>query len=379
MVMNLSKCIKIFFSLFLCFLLFTGCTGSRHLKDLFIVEGLGIDYYDNNLSVTLQGLKVNVSNASDTPLGNMVVNTSASGTTVSNAINNIAKAVSKRAFFGHNKIIVLSKELAQNDIKNYIDYFLRSEDSRADVAICVSNEKAKFILESKENDANVPSENILFLINNNEETGQSILVNENEFLMLYEDKCSDIYLPVIERKDDESTVKSAGIALFSDNRLAYITNDIETKGFVILNNKAKDVLIQISDEKFGKIDVKLSNIKCKKSASIVENKAYFNVEINADIILGEIEKGTQNKLSKKDNKRLCALVEKACNEMISETYNACIYAKSNALRIGKFIARDCPEYYEKHLSDSNGGFQEAELNVNSYINLEKISDNSQLE
>ena len=379
MVMNLSKCIKIFFSLFLCFLLFTGCTGSRHLKDLFIVEGLGIDYYDNNLSVTLQGLKVNVSNASDTPLGNMVVNTSASGTTVSNAINNIAKAVSKRAFFGHNKIIVLSKELAQKDIKNYIDYFLRSEDSRADVAICVSNEKAKFILESKENDANVPSENILFLINNNEETGQSILVNENEFLMLYEDKYSDIYLPVIERKDDESTVKSAGIALFSDNRLAYITNDIETKGFVILNNKAKDVLIQISDEKFGKIDVKLSNIKCKKSASIVENKAYFNVEINADIILGEIEKGTQNKLSKKDNKRLCALVEKACNEMISETYNACIYAKSNALRIGKFIARDCPEYYEKHLSDSNGGFQEAELNVNSYINLEKISDNSQLE
>lgn len=377
--MNLSKCIKIFFSLFLCFLLFTGCTGSRHLKDLFIVEGLGIDYYDNNLSVTLQGLKVNVSNASDTPLGNMVVNTSASGTTVSNAINNIAKAVSKRAFFGHNKIIVLSKELAQNDIKNYIDYFLRSEDSRADVAICGSNEKAKFILESKENDANVPSENILFLINNNEETGQSILVNENEFLMLYEDKYSDIYLPVIERKDDESTVKSAGIALFSDNRLAYITNDIETKGFVILNNKAKDVLIQISDEKFGKIDVKLSNIKCKKSASIVENKAYFNVEINADIILGEIEKGTQNKLSKKDNKRLCALVEKACNEMISETYNACIYAKSNALRIGKFIARDCPEYYEKHLSDSNGGFQEAELNVNSYINLEKISDNSQLE
>ena len=379
MVMNLSKCIKIFFSLFLCFLLFTGCTGSRHLKDLFIVEGLGIDYYDNNLSVTLQGLKVNVSNASDTPLGNMVVNTSASGTTVSNAINNIAKAVSKRAFFGHNKIIVLSKELAQNDIKNYIDYFLRSEDSRADVAICVSNEKAKFILESKENDANVPSENILFLINNNEETGQSILVNENEFLMLYEDKCSDIYLPVIERKDDESTVKSAGIALFSDNRLAYITNDIETKGFVILNNKAKDVLIQISDKKFGKIDVKLSNIKCKKSASIVENKVYFNVEINADIILGEIEKGAQNKLSKKDNKRLCALVEKACNEMISKTYNACIYAKSNALRIGKFIARDCPEYYEKHLSDSNGGFQEAELNVNSYINLEKISDNSQLE
>lgn len=80
------------------FLLFTGCTGNRHLKDLFIVEGLGIDYYDNNLSVTIQGLKVNMSNASDTPLGNMVVNTSAGGATVSSAINNTTKAVSKRAF-----------------------------------------------------------------------------------------------------------------------------------------------------------------------------------------------------------------------------------------------------------------------------------------
>ena len=106
-----------------------------------------------------------------------------------------------------------------------------------------------------------------------------------------------------------------------------------------MNNKAKDVLIQISDEKFGKIDVKLSNIKCKKSASVVENKVYFNVEINADIILGEIEKGVQNKLSKKDNKRLCTLVEKACNEMISKTYNACIYAKSNALRLSRILRK----------------------------------------
>ena len=117
MVMNLSKCIKIFLSLFLCFLLFTGCTGNRHLKDLFIVEGLGIDYYDNNLSVTIQGLKVNMSNASDTPLGNMVVNTSAGGATVSSAINNTTKAVSKRAFFGHNKIISCQKNLRKTILK----------------------------------------------------------------------------------------------------------------------------------------------------------------------------------------------------------------------------------------------------------------------
>ena len=377
--MNLSKCIKIFLSLFLCLLLFTGCTGNRHLKDLLIVEGLGIDYKGEEITVTLQSLKINMSNASDTPQGNMTFNTSSNGKTVSSAINNLTKSVSKRAFFGHNKIIVLSKELAQNDIENYIDYFLRSEDARADVAICVSKKNADFILESKENDANVPSENILYLINNNEKTGQSILVNENELLMLYQDKKSYIYLPVVEIIDEKSTVKAAGIALFSKNQLTYITDDIETKGFVILKNKANDVLLQIEDEKLGKTDVKLSNLKCKKSASTDGKNIFFNVQISGDMILGEIEKGTQNKLSKDDYTRLCTLAEKACSKTVSKAFNACVNAKSDALRVGKYIARDCPTYYEDYSKDFDKNFQNVKLNVASDIKLEKISDNSQLE
>lgn len=364
----------------LCLVLFTGCTGNRHLKDLLIVEGLGIDYKNSEISVTIQSLQVNMSNASDTPQGNMTFNTAASGKTVSSAISTLTKSVSKRAFFGHNKIIVLSKKLVQNDIENYIDYFLRSEDARADVAICVSKQNAEFILDSKENDANVPCENILYLINNNEKIGQSILVNENELLMLYQDKSSDIYLPVIEREDGKSTVNAAGIALFSNNRLAYITNDIETKGFVILKNKANDVLLQIEDEKLGKVDIKLSNIKCKNHANTNDNKACFNAEISADMILGEIEKGTQNELSKEDYSRLCTLAENACNETVSKAFNACVYARSDALRVGKYIARDCPDYYKNFYSmDLKSNFQNVKLNVKSCINLEKISDNSQLE
>ncbi len=377
--MNLSKFIKLFISLFLCLVLFTGCTGNRHLKDLLIVEGLGIDYKNDEISVTLQSLKVNMSNASDTPQGNMTFNTSSNGKTVSSAISDLTKSVSKRAFFGHNKIIVLSYALAQNDMENYVDYFLRSEDARADVAICVSKENADFILESKENDANVPSENILYLINNNEKTGQSILVNENEFLMLCQDKSSDIYLPVVERKDEKSTVNAAGIALFSENKLAYVTNDIETKGFVILKNKSNDVLLQINDEKLGKIDIKLSNVKCKNYASTDDNNVFFNAKISADMVLGEIENAMENKLSKDDYARLCTLAENACNDAVTKAYNACINAESDALRVGKYIARDCPDYYESYSEEFKKNFQNVKFNVTSQIKLEKISDNSQLE
>lgn len=378
--MNLSKLIKSLISIALCLFLFSGCMQNRHLKDLLIVEGVGIDLTESkDIAVTLQSLKIGMSNSSEKPDASMTFNSSSNGNTVSSAINSLAKGVSKRAFFGHNKIMVLSQKFVENGVEKYVDYFLRSEDARADVAICVAEKSAKFILESKENDSNVPSENILYLINNNEKSGQSILVDENDFLMLYKDETSDIYLPVIEREDEKSSAKTAGIALFSDDKLSYITDEIETKGFVILNNKADDVLFQIYDEKLGKIDVHISNIKCKKGAVRYNNNTYFNVELKADMIISEIEKGTENKLSKNDYNRLLREVENEVSNVIEKTFYALIKAESDCLRVGNYIAKDCPDYYSEYIKNSKQNYQKVLLNKKVKINLEKISDNSQLE
>lgn len=345
-----------------------------------IVEGVGIDLTESkDIAVTLQSLKIGMSNSSEKPDASMTFNSSSNGNTVSSAINSLTKGVSKRAFFGHNKIMVLSQKFVENGVEKYVDYFLRSEDARADVAICVAEKSAKFILESKENDSNVPSENILYLINNNEKSGQSILVDENDFLMLYKDETSDIYLPLIEREDEKSSAKTAGIALFCGDKLSYITDEIETKGFVILNNKADDVLFQIYDEKLGKIDVHISNIKCKKGAVRYNNNTYFNVELKADMIISEIEKGTENKLSKNDYNRLLREVENEVSNVIEKTFYALIKAKSDCLRVGNYIAKDCPDYYSEYIKNSKQNYQKVLLNKKVKINLEKISDNSQLE
>ncbi|MCD7797387.1 MAG: hypothetical protein LUG95_07290 [Clostridiales bacterium] len=81
-----------------------------------------------------------------------------------------------------------------------LDYFFRSSDSRNDVAVCVSSSSAKDILESTENDSAVPCENILYLLENNEISGLSVLVTTGELMNLYADRTSDIYMPVLEKK-----------------------------------------------------------------------------------------------------------------------------------------------------------------------------------
>ena len=71
----MSKGFKIFALILAFCILFSGCTTSRHLKDLVIVEGMGIDQRDDKVSVTLQTLNVGINNGSQTPQGNMTVNT----------------------------------------------------------------------------------------------------------------------------------------------------------------------------------------------------------------------------------------------------------------------------------------------------------------
>lgn len=120
------KAVKTVICIIICAVISVSCSSSRHLKDLMLAEGMGVDLTnDGKISVTLQALNVGISNASETPQGNMTVNTDADGDTVSSALSSLGKKASKRIFFGQNKIIVLGRELAESDMEKYIDFFYK--------------------------------------------------------------------------------------------------------------------------------------------------------------------------------------------------------------------------------------------------------------
>lgn len=345
-----------------------------------LAEGMGVDLTnDGKISVTLQALNVGMSNASETPQGNMTVNTDADGDTVSSALSSLGKKASKRIFFGQNKIIILGRELAESDMEKYIDFFIRSDDVRGDIALCLSEGEAKSILESKENDASVPCENILNLITDNEKTAHSIFVSAADFTNMYYDKTSDICLPVVEKAKGESTVKASGIALFSGSSLSCIITGDEAKGFVILQNKAQDVSLEITDEELGKIDIKLSGIKCRKTAAVQNGSVVFNAEIDASIILDEIENGSYQKLSASDYKRISFLSSRKIEEICSNAFASCKRAESDSLRVGEYLAMSSPEAYSLLCDSWKSIFTAALFEVSAEARLAKISDNSQLE
>lgn len=374
----MSKSFKILALLLAFCVLFSGCSTSRHLKDLVIVEGMGIDDKDGKVSVTLQTLNVGINNGSQTPQGNMTENTEKEGSSITDCVNNLAKALSKRIFFGQNKLIVLGKALTENDFIKNVDFFMRSADARSDVAVCISDSKAKDIIDSKENDAAVPCENILYLIRNNEKLGLCSYVTTEQILNLYEDKTSDIYIPVVEKKKNEN-VSTKGVGLFSGDRLVYVTDDDETTGFVILGDKAKDISIEAEDERLGKVGVKISEIKCKKKAISQNGTVIFNVSVDADMLVDEIEKGIGSKMNKEDLNRICTDIEKKIVFLCEKAFSACQKHNSDSVRLGEQLAKDDPNAYGAMSENWGKYFQNSKIQVTSHIHLKKISDNTQVE
>lgn len=376
--MSLLKSFKVIACLAVIAFMLTGCMNTVHLKDQLIVEGIGIDEKNDEINLIVQTLKLGAAAGDETPQGNRTYNTQGSGETIMDAVSSLSKNLSKKLFFGQNKIIVFSREVAEDDFDRNLDYFLRSQNSRIDVAVCISDTTAKDIIESKENDSGVPCENMVYLLKNGQDAGVSAYITVNELLNMYSDKTSDVYLPVIEKNKDSDSVKIKGIGLFSDDKLVHVTNDDETMGFLLMNNKIKTCTIEFEDEELGRVGVKITSPKAKKYIEITDGNIIFNVDIKAKLMVDEIEKGIITSLDKEKLNRICSKADEEINKRCTQAFMACKNNKSDALRIGEYLAKDSPKSYDKLSDDWDTYFSTVNFNVHADINLKNISDNTQL-
>ncbi len=316
--------------------LLTGCVSQTNLKDLIIVEGIGIDKSSGSETVlTVQSLNVAMSTGTETPQGNMTVNTSEVGESVLDAVSNLSEAVSRNLFFGHNRIIVLSRELCENDFSSVIDFFLRSSVSRADMAVAVSDGNASQIMQNSEDDSRVPVENVVNMIYNGQETGSSAYITIEDVLNAYSDKTNDIFLPVIKERADDDNSELSGIAIFNDEKLSYVLDEEETAGFALIFGKFKNRYLNLTDEKLGQISVELSSVNVKKSVESAEDGLIFKVVISGKIIVDSIENGTSSTLGSDDMEKICTLAQNKVNELCQKAFYACRFYEFVCLRLGQ--------------------------------------------
>ena len=369
------KIFKIIAAVFLICLLFTGCSERNDLSDLSIVEGMGIDYIDDKINVTVQTLNLSKEGSGAEALsGNVTMNTSGQGSNISSAIENATQKLSKKIFFGQNRIIVFGMGMAESYIDKNIDYLLRSSDSRSDVKICIAEEEASKVMESKENNALVPAESITSLLAMGEESGFGASVTTNELLNLYLDKTSDIYLPVVKAEKDSVSV--AGIAIYNKQKLVSVLDKNESFGYLMLRNKIDTGFLTVKSEELGEIGVDIIRSKTKTYASYENGKLVFHAKIKSDLMLDAVEKGHITTLTNGYLNHIQKLVENKMIENCSLAFTECVKGGSDCLRVGENLAMYSPKDYDTLSDNWKDAFQDAVLDIEAECRFKKINENS---
>lgn len=373
--MKNSKILSLIMLILLVCFSFTGCNTKNNLKDLSIVEGMGIDYTDENIEVTIQTLNlVKEGSGTEALSENVTINTSGSGENISGALKNLAKSLSKKLFFGQNRVIVFGKEFAENHLDKNLDFFLRSGNSRADIILCVADETAKEVIESNENDAIVPAESIASLLVSGEKRGFSARVTTNELLNLYADKTSDMYLPVIKCEDGNISV--LGIAIYDDNKLVSVLGDDDMQGLLFLKDKIESGLILVESTNLGKTTIEITKSSSKANVKYENGKLVLHEKIDTKIRLNEAENGIVETISNDDIEEIKVLTEKKIEKICNSAFYRCVENGSDCIRLGENLAMRNPAAYSKLSDNWNEALKNAEIKTEVNCNISKINEHS---
>lgn len=369
------KIVKSLFCVVLILVLFSGCSTSQGVSHLTIVQGIGIDKDDDKTMVTIQYLNLSKSSGNtDSLQGEITDIIAGSANSISNAISSASKNVSQDIFLGQNKIIVFGNEFVKGGIHSSLDYLLRSVDSRPDVLVALSSDKAQDIIKSSTKNSHVPAESIYNLMLTGEKNGISCAVRVNELLNLYTDKTCDIFMPVLSSNDKD--VRCEGIAYFSGNKLAGELKDEMLLGFLIINSRVDNASLMIKDERLGDISVQIVKSHSKNRAIVRNNKVTFCSDIKVEIVLSEVERGITVAVNEDEIKRIERLTSQKIESMCYSCVTECLSNKSDPFMISRYVAKENIDFFKFVKPKWHEKLKNISYDVTVQTNLDKVNDNS---
>ncbi|MBM7661317.1 spore germination protein KC [Bacillus mesophilus] len=304
---NVKKILKLMTLLLILFSL-SSC-GYKDIDKRFFVVSIGIDESkkrDQKYKVTLKLAVPAADPKSGVPESVVVEEDS---TTITGAVRLMKSKIDKELDFSHAKIIVISKEVAENNIKEVLDWFIRRRDIQKVAFLAIGEPSAKEILDIQPKSERVPS-NSLFLIFGKTGTESPYIVTEYlfDFWKRLREKGLDPLLPIIEVHDNGELFDVHKSALFNKESLQTTLSTKETKVLRILMNRASKLDVEVKSQEdeqiFIAVDLAKTNIKI--------NKETIDIDVQLE---GIVEEATGH-MDKSDIPKVKELAEKQVKERV---------------------------------------------------------------
>ncbi|MED4079074.1 Ger(x)C family spore germination protein, partial [Lysinibacillus fusiformis] len=223
-------------SLIFLILILSGCWSKRELNDLALVAALGIDFIDGEYAISVQVIDPSQVSLKQSANGQApVVTYHAEGKTVFEAVRKILALSPRKLYFAHLQLVVVGEELADNGIRDSVDFLARDQEIRNDFTIIVSQQAtAKDVLNVLTPIEKIPASKMLNSLKITQDAWGSTLevdvedlvtdlgVNDQYFVLsaieVLGDKTLGIDQTNVERIETPVKLKFTGLASFKEDK-----------------------------------------------------------------------------------------------------------------------------------------------------------------
>ncbi len=294
--------IKIIILLLTIFPLITGCYNYQELNNISIVTGTSIEKIDNKYKITIQ--VVNPKKSDDTSSTNQptFITYSQLGDTLQEAYRNIVLTSSRRIYGSHINILIISEDIAKEDISQILDFVFRNTEMRKEFNVLLSKEPSK-LLELNTPITNISSNNIKdTLTADTLHLAASRQITFNEMMNMYLNPNLEIVLPTVEmignfnegenidnlkNTNPNADYKLTGLAIFKGNKILTTLNEKESVNYNIVTNNVTNTLLKHECQNNKYIVHKINELSTIQEIDPKKNK--LKVKITGTAIISEVQ------------------------------------------------------------------------------------------
>ncbi len=326
--------------------IFSGCARAVQLSEKLLVQGMGIDYKNDKYVITLQTINSKETSNEKSSTPKKIKTITASGETIKEASYNIIKQTGKEPLYSQTLILLLGKKTIEHGLSNFIDFFVRHHEFSPDTRVLVTEHEAIEVLNLKEDDEIISSEDILAMLEEGPNKSKKLHSNIESIIGDLNDKNSFVKISLLDIKKEQgkNVLIIERLGIFKEDKYFTYLDKNETKGALIVRGKAKNMIDTVNSRNFRNISYTVSKLSSKPKIKLKGNSVEVDIKINLEADINESE----NKISKKDfgeiEREISGRVKELCSAAIEKAIfeNGC-----DIFEFSKMLIKEKPDYKQE--------------------------------
>lgn len=371
-IQNRCKLLVLFVMLIINMNFMSGCWDYREAENLTHVVGVAIDKGDNDdFILTIEAVNF-VPQCNGIVSESIIIETR--GATIFEGVRAARNIVSPKLYFGHIEIVIISEEIAKDDILKVLDWFSRDHESRLTISILISKEKtAKEVLAAEGIKAAIHSIEINKIIDDKKKIST---VSETKIFQLLEkefNKGIDTTLPAIGLyiNNGIKTYNVVGLAVLKKNKLVGYLNENETKRYLLtIGEISKGIIVMEESSVADFLTYEIIKSKSEIKPEYNGGKMSININIELELVVDEIsikDATVSNDIIGILEKETETYIDKNVNKTISkirDDYKVDVFGFSNVIRM------KMPDVWKEIEPNWDSLYQDINVSVKSKVKIQ---------